>query len=263
MIYFVFGLVSFVASIVGSICGIGGGVFMKPLLDAFHVVSVATISFLSGCTVLTMSIISVIKSRKKGKSQLDLKVSTLLAIGAATGGVLGKYMFKWVTQILQNDNMVGAVQALCLLLITIGTFIYTISAKRIRTKQIQNKIMIVVIGLLLGIMSSFLGIGGGPINLVVLYYFFSMETKTAAQNSIYIIMFSQITSLIQTLLTKSVPEFEIGFLILMVLGGFFGGLCGSKINDKIEAKTVDRLFLLLMLLIIAINIFNIIQFMVV
>ena len=32
------------------------------------------------------------------------------------------------------------------------------------------------IGLLLGIMSSFLGIGGGPINLAVLFFFFGMET---------------------------------------------------------------------------------------
>ncbi|MEI3183290.1 MAG: sulfite exporter TauE/SafE family protein [Lachnospiraceae bacterium] len=39
-------------------------------------------------------------------------------------------------------------------------------------------------------MSSFLGIGGGPINLVVLLYFFSMDTKAAAQNSLYIILFS-------------------------------------------------------------------------
>ena len=42
----------------------------------------------------------------------------------------------------------------------------------------------------LGILSSFLGIGGGPINLVVLFFFFSMDTKTAAQNSLYTILFS-------------------------------------------------------------------------
>lgn len=260
MMYIIFGLVSFFASIVGSICGIGGGVFMKPLLDAFHVVSVATISFLSGCTVLTMSVISVIRARKKTSSGLDMKVSTMLAIGAAVGGVVGKQMFKMIQQMLENDSMVGAIQAMCLLVITIGTLIYTIQSKKIKTKKIQNNSLIIGIGLILGIMSSFLGIGGGPINLVVLYYFFSMETKIAAQNSIYIIMFSQITSLLQTLMTKSVPEFQIGFLILMVLGGFLGGICGSKINDKIESKTVDKLFMILMLVIIVINAYNIYAF---
>ena len=54
MMYLLFVLVSFGASIVGAICGIGGGVIIKPTLDAFGVLSVATISFLSGCTVLSI-----------------------------------------------------------------------------------------------------------------------------------------------------------------------------------------------------------------
>ena len=54
--------IAFGASIVGAICGIGGGVIIKPLLDAFGIASVAEISFLSGCTVLSMSCYSVVKA---------------------------------------------------------------------------------------------------------------------------------------------------------------------------------------------------------
>ena len=61
--------------------------------------------------------------------------------------------------------------------------------------QVKNSLVCVAVGLTLGIMSSFLGIGGGPINLVVLYFFFSMETKVAAQNSLYIILIFQITGI--------------------------------------------------------------------
>ena len=42
--YFAFFLVSFLASIVGAICGIGGGVIMKPLLDATGILSVSAIN---------------------------------------------------------------------------------------------------------------------------------------------------------------------------------------------------------------------------
>ena len=52
-------LVSFLASTAGAICGIGGGVIIKPVLDLFQMASVSTISFLSGCTVLSMSLYSV------------------------------------------------------------------------------------------------------------------------------------------------------------------------------------------------------------
>ena len=107
-------------------------------------------------------------------------------------------------------------------------------------------------------MSSFLGIGGGPINLVVLFFFFSMSTKLAAENSLYIIFFSQIASLISTIVTGSVPDFQIGVLVLMVAGGIAGG---RAINKKIDEKTVDKLFIALMVLMIVINIYNIYKFM--
>ena len=108
----------------------------------------------------------------------------------------------------------------------------------------------------LGIMSSFLGIGGGPINLVVLYYFFSMSTKVAAQNSLYIILISQITSVTTTLFTKTVPEFEWLWLVLMVAGGIGGGAVGRKINKKIDDKHVEILFIGLMFTIIGISCYN-------
>lgn len=87
----------------------------------------------------------------------------------------------------------------------------------------KSRLVCGAIGLVLGVMSSFLGIGGGPINLVVLFFFFSMDTKTAAENSLYIILFSQIASLFASLfaslLTRTVPEFSLGMLLLMAAGG--------------------------------------------
>lgn len=260
MVSILFLIVSFGASIAGAICGIGGGVLIKPLLDSFHVVSVATISFLSSCTVMTMSMISVIKARKGSESLLEMRISTPLGIGAAVGGLLGTQFFQVVSKSVGDNNQVGFIQAVCLMLITVGTFIYTIFSGKIKTWKVKNLAVCVFIGLALGLMSSFLGIGGGPINLVVLYFFFSMDTKTAAQNSIYIIMISQIAGLLRTVITGSVPEFQFRMLALMVLGGFFGGLCGSRINKTIRAKTVEKLFLILMLVIIGINIYNMLIF---
>lgn len=124
------------------------------------------------------------------------------------------------------------VQALCLALLTVGTLLYTINKKKIKTYHITRKSVCLLIGLVLGILSSFLGIGGGPFNLVILFFFFSMDTKTAAANSLYIILFSQATSLITTLLTHSVPQFEWQILLLMVCGGIGGGMVGRALNKK-------------------------------
>jgi len=260
-LYGLFLLISFGASIAGAICGIGGGVIIKPTLDAFGVLSVSAISFLSGSTVLAMTCYSVIKGKMSGESLVDMKTGTPLAIGAAIGGVVGKSMFQAVSSLFADKDMVGAVQAACLLVITLGTLIYTIKKDRIHTHHVTNPVICVLIGLVLGILSSFLGIGGGPINLVVLFFFFSMDTKAAAQNSLYIILFSQITGLLNSLVTGTVPEFSVWLLVLMVIGGILGGMSGRVINKKIDEMVVDKLFLFLMVVIIGINIYNIYQFM--
>ena len=257
MIYLIFLVVCFGASIVGAICGIGGGVIIKPVLDSFGVLDVTAISFLSGCTVLSMTTYSVLKNKISGESHVSMKTGLPLAIGAAVGGLIGK----WLKSLSGDPNKVGAVQALCLLIVTLGTLIYTVYKAKIKTYKVENAIVCVLIGVFLGIMSSFLGIGGGPINLVVLFFFFSMSTKIAAENSLYIIFFSQIASIASTIVSGSVPDFQIGVLILMVAGGIAGGICGRAINKKIDEKTVDKLFIALMVLMIVINIYNIFKFM--
>lgn len=249
-------VVSFLASVAGAICGIGGGVIIKPVLDLCGLASVSTISFLSGCTVLSMSCYNVSKNIRSGDNRVDFRTGTPLAIGAAVGGVLGNQLFKIIKSMFENQNAVGAVQAGCLTVVTLGTLIYTLYKSRIPTKQIKSRAVCLMIGAVLGLMSSFLGIGGGPINLVVLFYFFSMDTKTATQNSLYIILFSQITSLLTALLTRTVPQFQLFALVLMVAGGIGGGIAGRSLNRKMDNKAVDKLFLCLMGVIICISIYN-------
>ena len=250
-----FFVVAFLSSIVGAICGIGGGVVIKPVLDMLQMGAPATINFLSGCTVLSMSMYSVSKALRAGDSKVEMSTGTPLAIGAALGGVVGKEMFSAVKNFFGGSSMVGGVQAVALGIITLGTLLYTINKSRIRTHRASNKALCAVIGLLLGVMSSFLGIGGGPINLVVLGYCFGMDTKTAAANSLYIILFSQAASLIATLIS-GLPEFRVLALVLMVMGGIGGGIVGRSLNKKMDNRAVDKLFIGLMVLIVGICVYN-------
>ena len=251
-----FFIVSFLASTVGAICGIGGGVIIKPVLDMLQLETVTAISFLSGCTVLSMTCYSVGRSMLAGERRVALRTGTPLAVGAAIGGLLGKQLFSFIRSLFENQNTVGAVQAVCLAVITLGTLIYTVNKTRIPTKEIRNPAACAVIGLALGVMSSFLGIGGGPINLVVLFYFFGMETKTAAANSLYIILFSQLASVLATIVTHEVPLFQWTALLLMVAGGIGGGVAGRALNRRMDENMVDKLFIGLMAVIIGISIYK-------
>ena len=260
MTQIIFILVSFLASVIGCICGIGGGVIIKPVLDAFALYSVSTISFMSGCIVLSMTTYSVIKAQLSHESVIEKGVSTYLGVGAALGGLAGKQLFDVVKGMFADANTVGATQAAAMFLVTFFTAVYTVNKSRIPTHQVKNPILCIVIGLLLGLMSAFLGIGGGPINLVVLYFFFSMETKVAAQNSLYIILLSQIASLLFTIVTRRVPEFPVLLFVCMVFCGIMGGVVGRRINRKIDSQTVSKLFLGLLVVIMAVCCYNFLQY---
>src|SRR5699024_6122389 len=99
--------------------------------------SVSAISFLSGCTVLSMSFYSVLKSKLNHDSVIDMGITTYLGIGAAVGGIVGKQAFQYVQNLFPDANTVGAVQAIVLMLVTIGTLIYTINKKKIKTLQLR------------------------------------------------------------------------------------------------------------------------------
>lgn len=253
-------LIALFACTIGSICGMGGGVIIKPVLDAMNLYSVSAINFLSGCTVLCMTAYSVGKVMVKKESAIELKTSTLLAISAAIGGLTGKSLFGKVAALFSDPNTAGGVQACILLAATFFTFLYTLNKSKIQSKQVKNPIACLIIGFLLGILGSFLGIGGGPFNVAVLYYFFSMPTKQAAQNSLYIILFSQAMSFVKTLASGSVPQISVLVLVGMVICGIIGSEVGRRINKKLNEKGATILFEGSMILVMLINVYNIYRF---
>ncbi len=247
-----------IASTVGSICGIGGGVVIKPVLDSLDVMTVSTVSFLSGLTVLSMAIISVYRNRHS--SHVDGRRSLFLGIGGAVGGIAGKAIFDLIKTAVGHDAVLGIIQSVLLALLLLGTAAYMLVKAKIPTKDLQNPAACILIGLALGLLSSFLGIGGGPMNLVVLYYFFSMDTKKAAVNSLIIILLSQFTSFVQTVALHKVPAFEWPVLILMVTAGILGGMVGTKIHRRLSVTQTERLFFGLLAVIFVICLFNIVRY---
>lgn len=256
MIEILFVLVCFLASTVGCICGIGGGVIIKPVLDAFGVYSASTISFMSGCIVLGMTCYSIVKAQLSGESLIQKQTTVPLGLGASLGGVFGKLLFDLIRSSAPNANIVGAIQSAVLFVVTLGTLLYMLCSSKIKTHTVRSPLLCVLIGLCLGLISSFLGIGGGPINLVVLSFFFSMQTKVAAQNSLFIILLSQLTSLLVTLLRRTVPELPVLMFAFMILAGILGGIVGRRINKRINSATVHRLLIALILVIMLICCYN-------
>lgn len=252
-------IVCIVASSVGAIVGAGGGVIIKPVLDMIGILPVSTVSFCSGCTVLGMSLCSLIRGRKDGV-KLQLKTSTALAMGAVVGGLTGKWLFELVRNGFNNEGALGAIQAAFLTLITFGVYLYICNKDKLPSKRIKSLPVSVIIGIFLGIISSFLGIGGGTSNVAVLFFFFSMEAKEAAKNSLYIIIFSQLSAIFSAFATATVPDFTWGNLLCMVAGGVGGALIGAAISERIDNQGVEKILKALLLLLVVMNFYNVLQY---
>ena len=68
------------------------------------------------------------------------KKGTLLALGGAVGGVSGKMIFNVIKISFGNDGLIGTVQSILMVVLTLGVFVYVLNKTTIRTKNVKNPI---------------------------------------------------------------------------------------------------------------------------
>ena len=204
-----------------------------------------------------MAIVSIIKQIRY-KVKIEVRKTVLIGIGSIIGGVLGDKIINLILKVL-SESLVTIVQNSILAILLIFIYIYMNNKEKYRSYKVNNSIACIVIGLLLGSIASFLSIGGGPINVCVLALFFSMDTKEAAVNSIITILFSQGSKLITIITTQRLSGFDLTMLPYMVIGGIVGGMIGSKLNKKFNSVAILKVFNIVVLALILLNIYNIIS----
>lgn len=270
--YILFPLIVLIASIVGAIAGIGGGVIIRPVLDAFGYFETADITnMISTFCVLfgtTTSIIRHIISKTKIE---NYKTSIFLGIGAVIGGIIGQFLFQIVKD-NSNRNILIITQSSILILLLIFVIIYMqVFLPKGKQLHIKNFVLTSIIGIFLGICSTFLGIGGGPINVAVLLLFFGMDMKQASINSIITIVFSQISKVVMALIDGTLINlFNISslpseadqswwiFLIILVPISIIGSLIGTYFNKKLPNKGIEIVYTTTTVVIILINVYLIV-----
>jgi len=146
------------------------------------------------------------------------------------------------------------------LLALIGAvFFYMVQNGRIRNYRFSSAFVFAAAGIVLGLLSSFLGIGGGPINVALLMYLFSFEIKTATFASLMTIFFAQIAKLTAILFGTGFAAYNLEMAPFMIICAIAGGFIGTHIKKTVSSKTVGILFNCMQLLIMLICILNIVK----
>lgn len=258
MQYAIYFLLALFATTVGSLTGMGGGVIIKPLMDVLGDYNVQTIGIVSSITVFSMALVSVAK-QIKAKAEIPFKTAVPLAAGSVAGGFFGESLLDFIVEALKADSVVTVIQNIVLAVLILCVFIYIKNKSKIKGKELNGIFVSLGVGIFLGICSSFLGIGGGPINVALIIYLFSVSTKTATVCSLITILFAQISKLTTAALTTGFSEFDLSVAPVMVTGAILGGFIGAELNRKCSEKTVEKAFNGVQILVLSITVFNIIN----
>ncbi len=254
MLSLIYAVVILIATSLGAFVGLGGGVIIKPVLDFIGAEPRMQVDFLSCVAVFTMSIVSTGKSIKN-KVDFKKNIIAFIALGSIAGGFLGSACMDLLENAV-DQNIIRCIQAFALASLLAAVSIYV--SKQRFSFHTKSNIAICIVGLLLGFIASFLGIGGGPINVAVLTLFFSMDVKASAVYSVAIIFFSQLSKLITMFVSSGIEPYAHQWktLLFILPAAVIGGIIGSKLNRKFDDKIIRKVFVTVMILLVLLNVYN-------
>lgn len=256
--YIVYFLISLGATTAGALTGMGGGVIIKPLLDLLGDLSAADIGVLSSVTVFSMALVSISKQIRQNTA-IDWKIAVPLVVGSIFGGGVGDRILMVVLAAVRSNHLVVVIQNICLAFLVAAVFIYLGKGDNRPVLGVRGVMPAILVGVFLGIASSFLGIGGGPINVALIIFVFACDIKTAAVYSLVTILSAQVSKLSSVLLSGNFFSYDLSMLPVMVFGAIAGGWIGSKLNKTFTEKTVVRAFKGMQILVFAICLYNILN----
>lgn len=243
-----------IATLLGAIAGLGGGIIIKPVFDIFGYHNAISIGIYSSFAVLTMSIISIYKFLRQ-KVEINYSIVIYASFGGIIGGIIGEIFFKYL-YVVYSSEIMKKIQSLALMLMLVLIISYAFNKEKFPTYKEKRKKIILLIGIVLGFVSVFLGIGGGPLNIFLLSIFFSFDIKESTCYSIAIIFFSQLSKIIFCIANSSIRNIDLSIVPLICISGVIGGFIGTNINRKFDNKKIEFTYLLLIIGLLILNFYN-------
>lgn len=249
-------IVAFLATTIGSMTGMGGGVIIKPVMDLISDYPVETVGIISSITVFSMAVVSAVKYALKGQ-RMKLRIILPVAVGSAVGGMVGQLGIELLDGIW-NIQLVKMIQNILLVIVLVIVFLYMKYKPRYRGPDSDNLIISTLLGFSLGMLSSFIGIGGGPINVVAFTYLYGVDIKKASIASLVSIVFSQFTKLTQVGLTMGFAQYDLSIVPYMVIMAIIGAQVGSVLTRRLTGNMVETAFVWTQFAIMAMAVMNIV-----
>lgn len=242
--------------------GIGGGFLVVPLLHIFAGIPYQTAVGSSLTLILGTSFTGFLKQRSSGN--IEISVAMYLGMGSVLGAVLGDALqnFLYVLSGAQDDifnlSMHGII--LVLLFSIIMLFRYKGSEKdqetlplmqrinfppsyRISTSEDRSISIVVTFftGMVLGILTGLIGIGGGVILLPLLIGMFGLPHRKAAGTSLTVGLVTSTAAVITKGITDS-SKIHLPLTMILLLTSIIGLHVGFSLLQRTGEKNFRKVF---------------------
>ncbi|QUC65152.1 sulfite exporter TauE/SafE family protein [Nitrosopumilus sp. K4] len=220
----------FVAGVLGSMIGLGGGIIVVPVLTffGFPPTLAASNSLFAAFSNAVASTFSY--SRQK---RIEYSLGLKLGLLSVPGTVLGAYV---------SSDVTPGIFKILFGLVLLSSAVYIFLRKKIETKEknVTKQMMIFAIGasFFAGIISSFFGIGGGIIFVPLMVVGMGMAMKKAAPTSQFILLFASLSGIMVHSILGHPDFFQAG---LLASGSFVGGLVGARLSLEIRERYLQIL----------------------
>jgi uncharacterized membrane protein YfcA len=244
--------------------GVGGGFLMTPFLMFSGIPP--SIAVASGANQICATSVSGALAQWR-RDNIDFRMGAVLIVGGVAGALLGVFLLK----LLREAGQAGLIISLTYvaLLGGVGALMLGESVRAIRRARAgkpgqhnwihrlpfklrfpRSRVYIsaippLVIGWVVGLLTAFLGVGGGFIMVPAMIYLLRMPTSLGIGTSIFQIIF--VTAVVSVLHATFNHTLDVVLAIILAAGGVIGGQFGVQAGQRLRGEQLRALLAVMVL----------------
>ncbi len=245
--------------LVGALLGLGGGVFLVPLLTLGLGVPIRTAIAASLLSVIATA--SASATVNLGRGLVNMRLGLALEIATSIGGLAGGVAASLLTrqQLFVTFGVTLAVMGVIMAARSRKRNVNQdpdadtgllggrlVEGDRTYTYRVKRLPIGVAASLLAGAISGLLGVGGGIVKVPALSSFCGIPIRVAAATSTFMI---GVTAAASAFIYFSRGDVVLPLTAAIVLGALPGSLAGAQLSERVEARSLKILMAVVLLLV--------------
>ena len=264
-------ILSLIIGFISGLFGIGGGFLMTPVLiflgipPAFAVANEAN-------NILGTSVSGALTHWFR--RTLDYKMGLIIVFGGVFGTIVGMIIFSY----LKQKGIVNVIISLAYIymLVMIGTLMFAKGYKELselkkkvvvkkkihdhywihglplrvrfhKSKLYESAIVPFMLGFIVGIFASIMGVGGAFLMVPAMIYIIGMPTKLVPGTSLFVTIF--VSAIVTVLHAFNYGSIDLLLVMILICGSILGVQIGQKVGEKVDSSQFKTILAVLLLLV--------------